>query len=37
MEECWVEQPSGTYVYMAEGVDKNNKKITKKGTVTLIR
>ncbi len=32
-----VEQPSGTYVYMAEGLDKNNKKITKKGTVTLIR
>lgn len=32
-----VEQPSGTYVYMAEGIDKNNNKITKKGTVTLIR
>lgn len=32
-----VEQPSGTYVFMAEGLDKNNKKITKKGTVTLIR
>lgn len=32
-----VEQPSGTYVYMAEGVDKNGRKITKKGTVTLIR
>jgi len=32
-----VEQPTGTYVFMAEGVDKNNKKITKKGTVTLIR
>lgn len=32
-----VDQPSGVYVYMAEGVDKNGKKITKKGTVALIR
>jgi gliding motility-associated-like protein len=32
-----VEQPSGTYVYMAEGVDKNGKLLTKKGTITLIR
>lgn len=32
-----VEQPSGTYVYMAQGVDKNGKLLTRKGTVTLIR
>jgi gliding motility-associated-like protein len=31
------EQPSGTYVWMAEGVDKDNKVISRKGTVTLIR
>lgn len=30
-------QPSGVYVYMAEGVDKNGNKITKKGTITLIK
>jgi len=32
-----VEQPSGTYVWMAQGVTKDNKVITKKGTVTIIR
>jgi len=32
-----VEQPSGVYVWMIEGVTKDNKVITKKGTVTLIR
>jgi hypothetical protein len=32
-----VEQPSGVYVWMVEGVTKDNKVITKKGTVTLIR
>jgi len=30
-------QPSGVYVFMAEGVDKNGNKLTKKGTITLIR
>lgn len=30
-------QPSGTYVWMAEGVTLQGKLITKKGTVTLIR
>ncbi len=30
-------QPNGVYVYMAEGVDKNGNKITKKGTITLIK
>jgi gliding motility-associated-like protein len=30
-------QPSGTYVWMVEGITKNDKKITKQGTVTLIR
>lgn len=32
-----VEQPAGTYVWMAEGVTNDNKIITKKGTVVLIR
>lgn len=32
-----VEQPSGVFVFMAQGVDKNGKLITRKGTVTLIR
>jgi gliding motility-associated-like protein len=32
-----VEQPSGVYVFMAQGVDKNGKVLTRKGTVTLIR
>ncbi len=32
-----VDQPSGVYVWMAEGVDKNNKTLTRKGTVTMIR
>lgn len=31
------EQPSGTYVWMAEGVTLDGRVITKKGTVTLIR
>jgi len=31
------EQPSGTYIWMIEGVTKDDKIITKKGTVTLIR
>ena len=31
------EQPSGVYVWMIEGLTKDNKIITKKGTVTLIR
>ena len=31
------EQPTGAYVWMIEGVTKDNKLITKKGTVTLIR
>jgi gliding motility-associated-like protein len=31
------EQPSGTYVWMAEGVTLQGKLITKKGVVTLIR
>lgn len=30
-------QPTGTYVWMAEGVTKDNKVITRRGTVTLIR
>lgn len=30
-------QPTGTYVWMGQGVDKNNKLITRQGTVTLIR
>lgn len=30
-------QPTGTYVWMAEGVTKDNKVITHKGSVTLIR
>lgn len=32
-----LEQPSGTYVWMVQVVDRNGKAITKKGTVTLIR
>ena len=32
-----VEQPPGVYIWMAEGITKENKKITKKGTVTIIR
>jgi gliding motility-associated-like protein len=32
-----LEQPGGVYVWMVEGVTMDNKKITKKGTVTLIR
>ncbi|OSZ80767.1 hypothetical protein CAP36_05850 [Chitinophagaceae bacterium IBVUCB2] len=31
------EQATGTYVWMAEGITKENKIITKKGTVVLIR
>lgn len=31
------EQPTGTYVWMIEGITSGNKLITKKGTVTLIR
>lgn len=31
------EQPAGTYVWMIEGLTSDNKLITKKGTVTLIR
>ena len=31
------EQPAGVYVWMIEGLSKDNKVITKKGTVTLIR
>jgi gliding motility-associated-like protein len=31
------DQPSGTYVWMIEGITKDDKVITKKGTVTLIR
>jgi gliding motility-associated-like protein len=30
-------QPAGTYVWMAEGVTKDNKVITKQGVVTLLR
>jgi gliding motility-associated-like protein len=32
-----VEQPGGVYVWIAEGMTKGNKVISKKGTVTLIR
>jgi gliding motility-associated-like protein len=32
-----VEQPSGVYVWSVEGITMDNKKITKKGTVTLVR
>ena len=32
-----VEQPGGTYVWMIEGLTKDNRVITKKGTVNLIR
>jgi gliding motility-associated-like protein len=32
-----LEQPSGVYVWMVEGISKEGKKITKKGTVNLIR
>ncbi|HUR67093.1 MAG TPA: gliding motility-associated C-terminal domain-containing protein, partial [Chitinophagaceae bacterium] len=31
------DQASGMYVWLAQGVDKNNKTITRQGTVTLIR
>ena len=31
------QQPTGTYVWMVEGITKDNKKISKRGTVTLIR
>ncbi|MBL7747279.1 MAG: gliding motility-associated C-terminal domain-containing protein, partial [Chitinophagaceae bacterium] len=31
------DQPTGTYVWMAEGISNNGKVITKKGVVTLIR
>jgi gliding motility-associated-like protein len=31
------EQPSGTYVWMVQGVARDGKVITKKGTITLIR
>ncbi len=31
------EQPTGVYVWMAEAITNDNKVITKKGTVTLIR
>ncbi len=32
-----IEQPNGVYIWMVEGVTMDNKVITKKGTVTLIR
>ncbi len=32
-----VDQPAGVYVWMAQGIDKNNKVISHQGTVTLIR
>ncbi len=32
-----IEQPTGVYMWMAEGITENGKKISKKGTVTLIR
>lgn len=32
-----VDQPLGVYVWVVEGITKNNQVITKKGTVTLIR
>jgi gliding motility-associated-like protein len=32
-----VEQPTGVFVFMAQGVDKNGKLLTRRGTVTLIR
>jgi gliding motility-associated-like protein len=32
-----MDQPSGTYVWMVQGVARDGKPITKKGTVTLIR
>lgn len=31
------EQPGGTYVWMVEGITRNNKLITRKGIVTLVR
>jgi gliding motility-associated-like protein len=31
------EQPAGAYVWMIEGITKDNRFITKKGTVILIR
>ena len=30
-------QPSGTYVWIVEGITKDNKKIVKRGTITLVR
>lgn len=32
-----IEQPTGTYVWMIQGITKDNKTVTKKGTITLIR
>jgi gliding motility-associated-like protein len=32
-----VEQPTGVYVFMAQGVDKNGKVLTRNGTAALIR
>ncbi len=32
-----VEQPTGAYVFMAQGVDKNGKLLTRQGTVAMIR
>jgi gliding motility-associated-like protein len=32
-----IEQPSGVYVWLVEGITNDNKIISKKGTVTLIR
>jgi gliding motility-associated-like protein len=32
-----VEQPTGVYTWMVEGITQDDRKITKKGTVTLIR
>ncbi|MCX8020917.1 MAG: gliding motility-associated C-terminal domain-containing protein [Chitinophagaceae bacterium] len=43
LQEGWngkwngIDQPAGTYVWVAEAVDKNNKTIFRKGTVMLIR
>jgi gliding motility-associated-like protein len=31
------EQPTGTYIWMVEGITKDNRKITKRGSITLIR
>ena len=32
-----IDQPTGTFVWMVQGVARDGKVITKKGTVTLIR